>query len=144
PPSDGYVLALYVSGAYNSPSGAAAVVVAEVDQSAPVVASLTAQGFGQSSPGCPSTVDMGVTKSDGGISVHPGGVVPYTIGYTNQGSGSATGVVLTETVPAGTAWNAAASSAGWSCGGGGTAGATCTYGVGFVGPGGSGAKVFAV
>ena len=57
-----------------------------------------------------------ITKSDGGASAAPGGTVSYTLTYANSGRPGATGVVLTETVPANTTFNAGASTAGWvSC-----------------------------
>ena len=59
--------------------------------------------------------DLTVVKSDGGASVAPGGTVVYTLFYDNNGNQGATGVVLTETVPANTTFNAGASSAGWTC-----------------------------
>ncbi len=59
--------------------------------------------------------DLTLTKTDGGVTVDAGGTVAYTLGYTNAGNQGATGVVLTETVPANTTFNAGASTAGWSC-----------------------------
>jgi uncharacterized repeat protein (TIGR01451 family) len=46
------------------------------------------------------TVDLQVSKSDGGLSVNAGDLITYTIYFTNNGTGSAYNVVLTETVPA--------------------------------------------
>jgi len=145
PPLDSYSFSIDVSGPFYAQAGGSPGVFATVQQTSPSAATVIGQGFGITSTGCPlpPPVDMAVTKTDGGISIHPGGVVPYTLAYTNASSGSASGVVLTETVPANTTFNAAASSAGWSCAAGG-AGSNCTYAVGFVGAGGNGAKVFAV
>lgn len=80
--------------------------------------------------------DLNLGKSDGGASVAPGGTVSYTLTYNNSGEQGATGVVLTETVPANTTFNAGASSAGWSCTPNNNAGSTCTLAAGSV-PGGS-------
>src|SRR6185312_9401078 len=55
--------------------------------------------------------DFSLTKSDGGASVAPGGTVAYTLTYANSGNQGATGVVLTETVPANTTFNAGTSTA---------------------------------
>ncbi|MCO6457238.1 MAG: carboxypeptidase regulatory-like domain-containing protein, partial [Pirellulaceae bacterium] len=59
------------------------------------------------------TPDLAVTKTDGGITASVGQTVVYTINYQNVGDGSATGVTLTETLPAYTTFNAGASTAGW-------------------------------
>ena len=89
--------------------------------------------------------DMGLTKSDGGASVAPGGTVAYTLAYTNSGEQGATGVVLTDTVPANSTFNAGASTAGWSCTPNNNAGSTCTLAIGAVsGSGGNGSATFAV
>jgi len=76
--------------------------------------------------------DLSLTKSDGGISVSPGGTVAYILTYSNSGNRGATGVVITETVPANTTFNAGASTAGWVCTPNGNAGSTCTLAVGSV------------
>jgi len=83
-------------------------------------------------------IDLTLTKSDGGASVAPGGTVAYTLTYGNAGSVSATGVVLTETVPANTTFNAGASTAGWVCAPNNNAGSTCTLAIGTVAGGASG------
>lgn len=69
--------------------------------------------------------DLVITKTDGDTTSVPGGVVVYTLTYSNVGDQDATGVVITETVPTYSTFNAGASSAGWSC-----IGTTCTYTVG--------------
>jgi uncharacterized repeat protein (TIGR01451 family) len=79
-----------------------------------------------------SNVDLTLTKSDGGASVAPGGTVAYTLTYGNSGTASSTGVVLTETVPANTTFNAGASTAGWVCTPNNNAGSTCTLAIGTV------------
>ena len=58
--------------------------------------------------------DLVITKDDGGVSTTPGGTVVYTLSYSNVGSQNATGVVITETVPANTTFNPGASTSGWS------------------------------
>src|SRR3712207_8258775 len=44
--------------------------------------------------------DLTITKSDGGANAAPGSTVAYTLNYANAGNQNATGVVVTETVPA--------------------------------------------
>jgi uncharacterized repeat protein (TIGR01451 family) len=79
-------------------------------------------------------------KDDAGVSVSPGGTVAFTLTYENVGETTATGVVLTETVPDNTTFNAGESTSGWSC----TSG-ECTLDVGTVAAGGGPATaVFAV
>jgi uncharacterized repeat protein (TIGR01451 family) len=89
--------------------------------------------------------DLSVTKSDGGASASAGGTIAYTLTYSNSGSTGATGVVLTETVPANTTFNAGASTAGWSCSPNNNAGSTCTLTIGAVAAGsGNQTATFAV
>jgi CSLREA domain-containing protein len=88
--------------------------------------------------------NLTLTKSDGGAAVAPGGTVAYTLSYANTGGESATGVVLTETVPAHTTFNAAVSTGGWVCLPNHNAGSTCTLNLGSVSNGGSGTVTFAV
>jgi len=89
-------------------------------------------------------VDLVLTKSDGDITATPGAVIAYTLTYANTGNQDATGVVITETVPANAAFNAAASTAGWSCADGAPAGATCAFTIGNLAAGASGSATFAV
>jgi uncharacterized repeat protein (TIGR01451 family) len=91
--------------------------------------------------------DLSVSKDDGGASVAPGGTVAYSLAYANSGNRGATGVVLTETVPANTTFNPGASTAGWTCVPDNNAGSACTFTVGAVpaaGAGSSGTVTFAV
>jgi len=86
--------------------------------------------------------DLALTKSDGGLTADPGQVIPYTLTVLNQGSATAAASVLTETVPAGTTFHAAASSPGWACSGT-AAGSTCSISLGNVVPAASITKIFA-
>lgn len=90
-------------------------------------------------------VDLAVTKDDGGATSSPGGTISYTLGYGNTGR-LATGVVLSETVPANTTFNPGASTAGWVCVPDSNAGSTCTLSFGtLIGCGdGAGSVTFAV
>ncbi len=64
-------------------------------------------------------IDLQIAKDDGGVSADAGETVVYTLDYANAGNVEATGVVLTETLPDHTAFDAAGSSAGWMDQGGG-------------------------
>jgi uncharacterized repeat protein (TIGR01451 family) len=103
---------------------------------------------GFDSPTCTpidSVPDMQIDKDDGGATVAAGGTIDYTLTFTNVGNADATGVVITDTVPANTTFNAGASTSGWVCAPDGSAGSTCTIAIGVVtGGGGSGLLSFAV
>lgn len=89
-------------------------------------------------------VDLGVINTDGGVSVSPGGNITYALSYNNTGR-LATGVVLTETVPANTTFNAGASSPGWACTPNNNAGSACTLNLNTLfGCGGSGSANYVV
>ena len=88
--------------------------------------------------------DLQISKTDGGVTATPGGVILYTLTYRNQGDQSATGVVIREVVPANTRFNASRSTSGWSCANASPAGTVCTYSVGTLPVGPSRTVVFAV
>jgi uncharacterized repeat protein (TIGR01451 family) len=67
--------------------------------------------------------------------INAAGVLIYDLSYENVGTQDATGVVISETVPLETTFNAASSSAGWSCADASPQGTVCTYTVGAVGAG---------
>ncbi|MBD0369759.1 MAG: DUF11 domain-containing protein [Pyrinomonadaceae bacterium] len=89
--------------------------------------------------------DLALTKTPDVANTSAGQTITYTLNYSNSGTQGATGVVLTETVPANTVYNAVATP-GWTCTPvAGAAGATCTKTVGaLAGGGGSGSTTFAV
>ncbi len=91
-----------------------------------------------------SAVDLTVSKSDGGAATTPGGTVVYTIGFSNDGNVGATGVVLTETVPANSTFDSGSSSPGWTCSPDNNAGSTCTLNVGSFGAGSLSVATFGV
>ncbi len=64
--------------------------------------------------------DIAVTKDDGVTQVRPGDTLTYTLTISNAGNQDATGVVVTDTVPAGTAFVSAS-------GGGTESGGTVTW-----------------
>ncbi|MCP4988116.1 MAG: DUF11 domain-containing protein, partial [Colwellia sp.] len=78
--------------------------------------------------------DLVVTKSDGGIVAGAGDMVLYAVTVANVGDQHASGVELSETVPANASFVAAASAPGWSCSGT-AAGSACTLAVGSVAAG---------
>jgi autotransporter-associated beta strand protein len=92
-----------------------------------------------------------VSLTEGNVTAAPNQVLPYTINYDNAGSivGStgvnASGVVLTETVPANSNYNSANSTTGWTkTSGNGGPGSTYTFTVGNLAAGDTGSVVFAV
>ncbi len=75
--------------------------------------------------------DFSIVKSDADVTAVTGGNVTYTLHIENNGTQNATGVVVTETVPANTTFAASdPANTGWTCSGGGVAGSTCTYAYG--------------
>ena len=70
--------------------------------------------------------------------------VGFTIRYTNTGRVAATGVVITETVPVNTWFDAVQSDSGWSCAADAPAGSVCSLAVGDLAAGASGTAAFVV
>jgi len=89
--------------------------------------------------------DLVITKDDGGATTVPGGTVVYALTYQNVGNQTATGVEISDTVPANSVFNPAASTAGWACAPDNNPGSTCTFAIGDVAGGGAGGSIdFAV
>lgn len=88
--------------------------------------------------------DLEIIKSDGGTQAELGRTIRYTLTYRNSGSSAATGVVVTETVPTYTTFDALASTDGWSCAHGAAAGTLCTFSLPNVNAGTSGTITFVV
>ena len=72
-----------------------------------------------------SSADLQVQKSDGDATVTTEETVFYTISITNANEFAAGRIVVTETVPANSSFNAAFSTPGWSCDHDAPAGSTC-------------------
>lgn len=90
-------------------------------------------------------LNVALGKSDNGISVVPGGVITYTLTYTNSEQVNATGVIITDVVPLYTTFNAAASvPTQWSCPDGSPAGTVCITQIGALSSGESGSVNFGV
>lgn len=88
--------------------------------------------------------DIALAKDDSLTSLVPGQTTVYTLTVSNIGGRDATGVVVTDTVPAHMAFNAGNSDPGWSCVPDGNPGSTCTYTVGNLAAGSSVAIHFAL
>ncbi|MCP3981609.1 MAG: DUF11 domain-containing protein, partial [bacterium] len=59
--------------------------------------------------------DLVLTKTDGGATAGAGGLITYSLTVGNVGNQDSTGVLLSDTIPAHAAFDAAASDPGWSC-----------------------------
>lgn len=119
----------------------------QVDNTASLQAPMVSGVMASDSTPVDAAPDLTVTKDDGGVALEPGDTLTYSVSYANVGDQDATGVELTETVPAATVFNAAASDGGWTCLPDGNPGAICTLtaeGSGEIGGGASGAVDFAV
>ncbi|MBK8900438.1 MAG: carboxypeptidase regulatory-like domain-containing protein [Anaerolineaceae bacterium] len=89
--------------------------------------------------------DLVLTKTNGVTYVSPGDLVVYDLNVENVGGADATGVVITETVPANTTFNLASSSATWAgCADGAAAGTTCVLTIGNLNSGDDTTVQFAV
>ncbi len=91
-----------------------------------------------------TSIDLAITKTDGGITAQPGGTISYTLAYRNVGNQGVTGVVINETVPLDTQFSAADSTPGWVCVPNALAGSSCSLAVGGLAAGGQGTASFAV
>lgn len=99
-------------------------------------------------------VDLAITKTDSPLTTAIAAQVNhYTVGYGNNGNVTATGVVITETVPVGSTFNSGESTAatwlavgGGACPNGAVAGTVCHANIGSVAllSADAGSKVFAV
>lgn len=91
----------------------------------------------------PGTPILQIRKTSASV-VAPGGTLVYTLKYSNVGGTTATAVVITETVPDHTTFNAAASTSGWSCPNGSPPATVCTLSVPDLAQGGTQSVLFAV
>ena len=65
--------------------------------------------------GNPSDADLFVTKTDTPDPVTPGQAITYTLSVGNNGPATASNVVVTDALPAGTAYESVSAPAGWTC-----------------------------
>uniref|UniRef100_UPI00117D4A93 DUF11 domain-containing protein n=1 Tax=Microbulbifer mangrovi TaxID=927787 RepID=UPI00117D4A93 len=84
-------------------------------------------------------VDLYIDKDDNDAVPKPSETLVYTLEYGNRGTATAAGVVITETLPANTSFDAANSTSGWV-----QNGDTFTFDVGTLAPGEEGSITFAV
>lgn len=89
-------------------------------------------------------IDLLINKSTVSSALLPGDTVVYELDYANDGNATATSVVITETVPDNTVFNATASAVGWSCADESPAGTVCEYSAGTMTPASTGNILFAV
>lgn len=95
--------------------------------------------LGQEAP-----ADVALAMSDGGTPIQRGATVVYALDYTVSGPGSAPAVSISDTVPAGTAFDAAASTPGWTCTPDASAGSACVFSLGDLADASSGTVQFAL
>jgi uncharacterized repeat protein (TIGR01451 family) len=88
--------------------------------------------------------DLALTGSAGSTTVDPGSPLVYTFDYTVGAPGPAEDVTITDTVPVGTAFNAGASTAGWTCTPDASAGSSCVLALGTLAENATGTVQFAV
>ena len=88
--------------------------------------------------------DLFVGKTPDVTIIGAGQTITYTVNYANNGNQGATGVVVTETVPANTTFVASGSSTWTGCADGAAAGTVCTNTVGALAAGGNGSLTFKV
>ncbi|MFN2275277.1 MAG: hypothetical protein ACK2TX_10565, partial [Anaerolineales bacterium] len=96
--------------------------------------------------------DLSIFKDDGVDTVSPGTLLVFTLGYANNGDQDASGVTLSDEVPANTTFQAGSSSPSWSCDdpdgagplGPGDPGSSCTYAPGALAAGHGGSVQFAL
>ncbi|MCC6457746.1 MAG: VWA domain-containing protein [Caldilineaceae bacterium] len=93
----------------------------------------------------PLVPELVVSASDGGVEAEFGGLLTYTLFYTNSDPLlAASNVVISTTVPAGTTYVAEGSSAGWTCTNGDNAGGVCTLTLATLDAKSSGSATFVV
>lgn len=84
-------------------------------------------------------VDLYIGKDDNDVEPRPTESIVYTLEYGNRGNAMSTGVVITETLPPNTSFDAANSTPGWV-----QNGDVFTYDLGSLAPGETGSITFAV
>jgi len=88
--------------------------------------------------------DLALTASTPESVVDEGTTLVYTLTYSVGAPGAADAVIISDTVPSGTTFNAAASSPGWSCTPDINAGSVCTIALGTLAESSTGSVLFAV
>jgi uncharacterized repeat protein (TIGR01451 family) len=85
-----------------------------------------------------------LVKTYSGGPIQAGGLLVYSLTVSNAGNENDAGVVLTDTIPANTSFDAVGSSPGWSCAPDGSAGSVCTLAVGALDAGQTAARLIAL
>ena len=85
-----------------------------------------------------------LAKTYSGGPIQAGGLLIYSLTVSNAGNENDAGVVVTDTIPANTSFDAAGSSPGWSCAPDGSAGSVCTLAVGALAAGGTATRLIAL
>ncbi len=86
--------------------------------------------------------DLTITKDDGLDIVSPGTTLAFQMTVQNVGDQDATGVTVTDAIPANTTFDPGSSTTGWDCVPDTTPGSVCTYTIGDFASGGSLTLVF--
>ncbi len=140
-----YLFQFRIRGHYRGGTLGPIIVDAQNDRTSPTVGS---QNWVESAAGplhpCPAPPNLVLTKTVQSGDGSAGATLVYGLSVVNLGNTSATSVVLEETVPQLTTFEAASSSAGWVCTPNGNPGSTCTLNVGTLGSGATAARTFAV
>jgi uncharacterized repeat protein (TIGR01451 family) len=74
--------------------------------------------------------DLSISISDSGGPFDAGSLITYTLEYENSGEQAASGVLIMETVPDNTVYQASSSTPGWSCADESIAGTPCLFDLG--------------
>lgn len=91
-----------------------------------------------------SAAALSLDKTDGDVGSVPSGTVIYTLTIANTGNQDTANLVLGETVPANSTFNAGSSTAGWTCLPDGSAGSACSITLGTLAGGSNSPVAFAV
>ncbi|MEJ2011795.1 MAG: sortase [Anaerolineales bacterium] len=158
----------YALGPLAGGSSASVSFSVAVDSSLPILVDITSntasvsasnepvllQGNNSASHSTPliAAPDLSVVKDDGVDTVSPGTLLIFTLSYANNGDQDASGVVISDDVPADTTFQAGSSSPGWNCDdpdgtgplGPGDPGSTCNYIVGTLAAGSGGSVQLAL
>lgn len=74
-----------------------------------------------------AVVDLEIDKTDGALESDPGDTLVYNLTITNSGLVEATGIIVSEEVPANTTFEDSLSTTGWVCTPDNSAGSTCIF-----------------
>jgi uncharacterized repeat protein (TIGR01451 family) len=147
PGDDDYALTFRVSGRFFNTNSGALTIAARNERTSPTaeVQDVLGSPTDPTQPCPPPPVpDVRLTKTLASGNGDPGSTLVYDLVAENIGTGNATGVQLTETVPALSTFLPGSSSSGWSCAPDNNAGSTCVLVVGALASGASTSRTFTV